>query len=229
VTLPLLAATLVLLLGLAARPSLPARSVDAKPIAGEASDRDLSRLRGRWRLRHRSAPIDPADVANWCDALSRSLRGRSTLVEAVRSNRAVPRIELRLARVRLAIDRGTPLGDALAGAVGDDQNLDMALIVLRTCALHGGSAAEPIDRAGAALRQRAALAAERRGHSAQARLSAHVMTALPSLLLVVMLASSASVRATVGSPLGAAVVGWGAALNALGWWWMRRLIDGAAQ
>lgn len=227
--LALLVTTLVLIVALVTRPSLQARSLAAdsiEPIA-RRPDARLPIRRSSWGRRIR--PIDPAEVAAWCDALARSLRGRATLAEAVRANDAGPRMELHLASVRLAIDRGMPLGDALAGAVGHDPSLDMALIVLRTCVVHGGPAAEPVDRVGAALRQRAALAAERRGHSAQARLSAHVMTALPIVLLAVMMASSGGVRATIGSPLGVAVIGCGATLNTLGWWWMRRLIDRAGR
>ncbi len=99
--------------------------------------------------------------------------------------------------------------------------------MLRACAEHGGAAAEPIDRAASALRQRAALAGERRTQSAQARMSAIVMTLLPGAMLAMLLITSGAVRRTALSPVGLAVIACGALLNLAGWSWMRRLIAGA--
>jgi tight adherence protein B len=230
---PMLAAVLVLVLGLALRPTVPPRRFGAEragvPGAHSAPNRSRTRTRTRRGMWRRHSVLDAADLAAWCDTLARAVRGRATLNDAVRSQRATPDIELHLAPVRLAVERGTPLADALAVATGTDPNLDMVLVVLRTCATHGGPAAQPIDRVAAALRQRAALAAERRSHSAQARLSAHVMTALPGALLAVLVTSSSSVRSAIRSPLGVTVLLAGVALNGLGWWWMRRMIEAAGR
>ena len=98
--------------------------------------------------------------------------------------------------------------------------------MLRACAEHGGPPGEPIDRAAATLRGRAADLAERRTHSAQARLSAVVMTWLPIAMLALLLVSSASVRAAVTGPAGLLVVASGAILNFVGWRWMGRIIEG---
>jgi tight adherence protein B len=126
----------------------------------------------------------------------------------------------------LALERGASVSGALADLEVTSPHLDLAVVVLRACAEHGGGAAEPIDRTAAALRQRAAVAGERRTHSAQARMSASVMTLLPGAMLGLLLATSASVRSAAVRPSGLAVVVLGTMLNLAGWWWMRRMIEG---
>jgi tight adherence protein B len=134
-----------------------------------------------------------------------------------------------LAPVVLALERGTSVSGALADVHAGAPDLDLVVVVLRACAEHGGASAEPIDRAAAALRQRAALAGERRTNSAQARMSALVMTCLPGAMLVLLMSTSRSVRGATTSPAGLAALGAGIALNAAGWEWMRRLIARATR
>jgi tight adherence protein B len=142
----------------------------------------------------------------------------------VRAGTAPPAVEHVVESICLALDRGQPLADALRPTGLESPHLDVVLTVLRACARHGGPAAEPLDRAAATLRARAADHADRLTHSAQARMSAVVMTCLPVAMLGLMLLTSASVRVAVGSPVGLLAVGVGAVLNAIGWLWMRRTI-----
>lgn len=181
-----------------------------------------------WRLRHRRRrpSIEPADLAAWCDALARALRGGATLHHALRIVTPPDCVAGALAPVVLSLDRGAPVATALAGVDVGSPHLDLVLVVLRAVAEHGGDAAEPIDRAASALRQRAALIGERRTQSAQARLSAIVMTFLPVVMLAVMIVSSGPVRAVLGSPVGVGAIAAGALLNLVGWSWMKRLIAG---
>ena len=96
--------------------------------------------------------------------------------------------------------------------------------MLRSCARFGGPAAAPLERAAAALRARDAVAAEQRAQSAQAQLSARVLTLVPIALLAILTTTDAKVRAALGTPAGAAVVLLGAVLNGAGALWMRRII-----
>lgn len=172
--------------------------------------------------RHRA--VDPLALATWCDALARSIRGGATLRQAVASVAPPAAVEQHLSAIGLALERGAPLATALDVGGPVPPHLDLVLVVLRAVATHGGPSAEPIDRVAAALRQRAAMIGERKSHSAQARLSAIVMTLLPGALLIVLVATSRAVREAVISPPGVASLGLGAAANATGWFWMRRLI-----
>ena len=92
----------------------------------------------------------------------------------------------------------------------------------------GGASAAPLHRAAAALRLRAVDDEERRSHSAQARLSAHVLTVVPLGMLGLLLTTDPDVRTVVGEPTGAACVATGLALNAAGWLWMRHTIGRTA-
>jgi tight adherence protein B len=118
------------------------------------------------------------------------------------------------------------LKEALDGSRCSSPHLELAFVVLRACALHGGPASEPIDRAAATLRARDADDADRRTQSAQARLSAVVMTILPGAMLATMLVTSDATRLIMRSPIGLIIVVIGGGLNVIGWHWMRRMIDG---
>ena len=102
----------------------------------------------------------------------------------------------------------------------------MAISVLRTCADLGGPAAAPFERVAATLRTRAAILEEQQVHSAQALLSARVMTLVPVALLALLAVTEPTVRSSLGTPLGLTVVVAGAVLNLVGWTWMRHIIGG---
>ena len=179
--------------------------------------------------RRTHARVEPSALAAWCDALARALRAGHTLRHALCTVAPPDCVARQLAPVVLALERGTSVSGALADVHAGAPDLDLVVVVLRACAEHGGASAEPIDRAAAALRQRAALAGERRTNSAQARMSALVMTCLPGAMLVLLMSTSRSVRGATTSPAGLAALGAGIALNAAGWGWMRRLIARATR
>jgi tight adherence protein B len=233
----LLAAAAVAALAAAVRPFPPSRD---PARASSGSDVAPARRAGPSRLRpttrdpqRRKRAIGPEEVARWCDELARATRSGSTLAAAVRTVAPPRQAEAAVARVTLALDRGAPLLEALDRAdhtsapdADLDADFELALTVLRACAHNGGPPGEPIDRAAATLRGRAADAAERRTHSAQARMSAVVMTCLPVAMLGLLLMTSGPVRSAVVRPSGAIVVAVGGLLNVAGWRWMRRIIGG---
>lgn len=171
----------------------------------------------------RRARVGPGDLAAWCDRLAREVRSGSSLVGALRDVAAPAGAPT---EIRHRLDRGVPLAEALE-VVAPTVDEQTVLIVLSACASHGGPAAQPLDRVAATLRRRAADAAERAVHSAQARLSARVMTVVPGGVLLLLVATSPSVRGVATTPTGLVLVGIGALLNGLGWWWMRRIIVGS--
>ena len=126
-----------------------------------------------------------------------------------------------------ACDDGAALVDALRAVrtVGGDEALLRQALV--GAASMGGGSGAALDRAAAVLRDRAAMSEERRAWGAQARLSARVLTIVPVAFGGWMLVSNESTRtAAIGSPIGLAALAAGAALNATGWWWMRKIIGG---
>lgn len=192
---------------------------------GTGADRDRAPTQLWGAVRRRRRPADPASVAVWCEQLARAVRSGSTLPAAIRATATPVAIDVEVDRLRLALDRGVRLTDAATGPSGSP-HLDLALAVIRACALNGGPAAEPLDRAASTLRGRAADLADRSVHSAQARLSALVMTTLPIAMLALLYVTSAATRTAVHTPAGLVAVGFGGLLNLAGWCWMRRAVRG---
>ncbi len=220
----LCSAAAVLVLGAMVRPRPPARC----PEPAHAAKPDSTDRRSRFRLRRPVRPDrsgDAAETAAWCESLARVVRGGSTLVTAICTVEPPDRHRATTDRITLALERGRRLGETL-DVESPSPHLTLALSVLRACAVNGGPPAEPLDRAAATLRSRAVAAAERRTQSAQARMSAVVMTVLPIAMLLLLLATSATTRHAATSPVGLIALATGGALNVVGWRWMRRIIDG---
>jgi tight adherence protein B len=179
-------------------------------------------------IRWRPATADPRpdEVADWCELVARALRSGSSLSAAIAAGAGADSTMAPLAAsVMRQTGRGEPLVVAL-DAVGVDPSsaAGLAVVVLRSCACFGGPAAAPLERAAATLRARDAVLAEQRAHSAQARLSARVLTLIPIALLALLATTDGKVRTAIVTPAGATVVMLGAALNAVGSLWMRRII-----
>jgi len=102
---------------------------------------------------------------------------------------------------------------------------ELVLQALRACHRGGGPAVVALERASAVLRERRAWRAERMAQSAQARLSARILTILPVVVGLWAVLTSARVRCAYLAnpvPMVAAVVGVG--IDLLGLWWMRRIV-----
>lgn len=191
-------------------------------------------LHAHWsRTRTQHKTISPGAVAEWCDALARSLRAGTTLRLALTSiEPADPALALRSQAVRQALGRGATVSAAVTSLHADatsrprreSSHLGLVSAMLATSGSIGGPTAASLDRLAGALRLRVADGQERAAHSAQARLSAHVLTFIPLSLLTLLVATDADVRAVLSQSTGFALVSIGLALNLAGWWWMRRVV-----
>ena len=129
-----------------------------------------------------------------------------------------------------ALTRGRRLADAVAETAGDDDPASATGLVgpvLAACAELGGPAAIPLERVAATLHARSAERAERRVNSAQARLSARVLSAVPLGVLALLAVAEPAVRSALVAPVGVACVVVGGLFNLAGWCWMRHLVGGA--
>jgi Flp pilus assembly protein TadB len=195
-------------------------------------------FQARWverRMEHTT--ISPGAVAEWCDALARSLRAGTTLRSALMSIEPTdPALAHRSQAVRQALGRGAIVSTAVIGLHPDpasrpqqqSPHLALAAAVLATSGSIGGPAAASLDRLAGALRLRVADGQERSAHSSQARLSAHVLTFVPLALLALLAVTDSDVRAVLSQPTGVALVSIGLALNLVGWWWMRCIVTARA-
>jgi tight adherence protein B len=183
----------------------------------------------RW-LRRRPRPPTDADVAAWCERVAEGLRSGRSLTAAVTEAHATTEAGVRpFADVVHAVQRGRSLGDAFRAVRADPSTpTGLAAPVLATCADLGGANAAPVDAVADVLIARASERAERLTASAQARLSARVLTTVPFGVAALLILAEPSVRHVLPSAVGAACVLGGALLNLAGWWWMRTMIRGAS-
>jgi tight adherence protein B len=195
-------------------------------------------MRARWRP-------PPGDVAPALEAVAKAVAAGRSLSAATAEVGSppdpTPSLRARpgpfaalLGRAAARNARGTPLADALAAEAGevdrvrglDGVEARLGLAVLELAARHGGAPAMSLERAALSVRQRQAALGERRAQSAQARLSALVLTVLPIAFAAWTVAGDPRARGFVlGSPLGWACLSVGLGANAVGWWWMRRVIS----
>lgn len=207
-----------------------AESTDANPSSTSARTAPArARSARRWPFRRRV--VDATEAGVWCDGIARCLRGGATLASAIIAAPRSPAIEAAAGTAILQLQRGATTIDTLDRIHREATSSHLVLVatVLRTLAVHGGPAAEPVDRAASVLRQRAAAEADRITHSAQARMSARVMTLLPLMMLAIVSVTSTSVRSALATSLGVFTVILGLSFNLVGWWWMNRIITGASR
>jgi len=201
--------------------------VPARPITSTAG----GVRRPRWRPRtQRSRPDD--EVAEWCEQVARSVRAGSSLASAVaQTGTDLPGAGAAFQPAVRALRRGRGFADALGEideAADPASAVGLVIPVLTACAELGGPAAMPLDRVAATLHARSAERAERRTSSAQARLSARVLTTVPVGVLALLAVVEPAVRGSLTSGAGIACVLVGGAFNVAGWCWMRHLIGGVA-
>lgn len=198
---------------------------------------DGRRQRRTLTLRRHASTVTPASLAEWADELARSLRHGSTLRVSLLA--VLPDHEAlrdRSAPLRHQLERGAGVADACdrwadqvnAGSVAGDAPLAAFAAMVGAAAQLGGSVSTPLERFAVVMRQRVSDDLERGAQSAQAKLSARVLTMVPLAVLVLLLATDADVRMVLAQPAGAGVVAIGIALNTVGSWWMRRIVGATA-
>ncbi len=180
--------------------------------------------------------ISLAEVADWCEALARRVRAGDTLSLALIDVRCDGALEQFIGSLRLRIHRGIDLVTActtvmdtldLRGRSPQARAIREALGVIRVCALGSPHTAHSLDRMAQQFRIRMALADELHSHTASARLSARLLTALPVGALGLTLTISPSSAGVFATPAGALCLALSLGLNAAGWLWMRSLITDA--
>ncbi|MET0460527.1 MAG: type II secretion system F family protein [Ilumatobacteraceae bacterium] len=194
-----------------------------RPGGGEPSVRHRA---PRWFPRRREHAPDEVAVAAWCERVAAGVRAGSTLTRAVTDADTTTAVSLRpFPGVSHALARGRNLASAL-DPVSDGPATPVGLLapIMIAAAELGGPAAPPLERVADTLLARAAEREERHAASAQARLSARVLTTMPFGVLALLAVAEPSIRHVLVTPAGLTCLVAGSALNLLGWWWARHLI-----
>lgn len=183
--------------------------------------------------RHRADAGYEAQLPAALDAVARSLRSGGSLLQAVgEAAAAVPgAVGADLVRIERAARRGIPIVAALEdwAARRPLPTVRLASAALCLGAELGGAQARAVEGIAATVRDRLAVAAELRALSAQARASAVVLVAAPIAFAAVAIATDGRTAAFLRTPLGAAVLVAGLALDAAGALWMGTIVRGAAR
>jgi|SRR5215212_4272214 Flp pilus assembly protein TadB len=187
----------------------------------------------RWRwlplLRRRARAPGELELAAWCERVGGAMRSGRSLTAAVADADAGGDGRSPFPDVVHAVRRGRAIGDAFRAVAADPSTpLGLAAPVLATCADLGGPSAGPIEGVADVLVARADERAERRTASAQARLSARVLSIVPFAVAVFLAATEPSVRLALVTPAGMAMVAIGVALNGAGWLWMTAMVRAAS-
>jgi len=134
-------------------------------------------------VRPRELAALEADLPGVAAQVGRDLRGGASLVEALgrAGTTAGGPLQQDLQRVVAATRRGVPLVTVLDGwrRARASAPVDLFVVACRFVHRHGGAAAAALDGVAAALSDRREVADELRALTAQARLSAGVLAALP--------------------------------------------------
>jgi tight adherence protein B len=201
-------------------------AVDVAPwLASGAAAATVAR-----RRRHRSPrslvtlQISPSAASctecSWpdlLDTIARHVRSGHSLVSAFERAIAAHPVDGQ------SIHGGTTLDSVIRGTSTDRDEATVIHSLAVAYAL-GGPIAAGLQAGVSMLRERAAVHADVAVQSAQARLSARVLTSVPVAFSLWGVAFSRSFRSAVVTPVGLSTVAAGAVLNATGWWSMRRII-----
>jgi tight adherence protein B len=187
---------------------------------------------GLWANRGRRSRLIAAAVPVAVETVASELRVGGTVVTALGSlTRDEGVLASDFARVDARVQLGASVTDALDAWATERPapGVDAAAGALAMCAAVGGRAADALDGLASSLRDRLAVMAEARALSAQARLSAIVVGGMPLLFLGwSAVADRRAIGALFESSAGRACLAVGVALEAVGVWWMRRILRSAA-
>jgi tight adherence protein B len=186
-----------------------------------------------WRIRRRATQRVarlPEVVERIASAVRAGGSVRTALAEVARD--APPPLDEDLAPAALVLEHGGGLDAALsawATATGPAPELSLVLTALALAGRAGGEVARALDRVAATLRERRELRAEVRALATQARASAAVLIAAPlGFAGLVSTIEPGVTRFLVTTPLGALCLVLGLGLDAVGAWWMARIVASAA-
>lgn len=179
--------------------------------------------------RARSARARRAAVPEFVHGIARALRAGAAPATALRSAPVPAPLADEIATLRARLAHGAPLVDALgawADGSGDPATRAVAgaLVVVH---LEGGAAAAPLEGLASALAAREAVADEAVALATQARLSAFVIVVAPVAFVALGgIAAPDQLAHLTGSWGGRLCLVAGLGLDALGAWWMQRIVVG---
>ncbi len=194
----------------------------------------------RFWLNRRKAGRLKAFNSNLADTimlLANALRAGSSFLQAVEMivRETRPPVSTEFARVIREVNLGLPLDDALANLSRRVRSDDLDLMTTAIAIHHsvGGNLAEILDSIAFTIRERVRIKGEIRTLTAQQRMSGYVVGLLPVALVVLLSVIAPTFMAPMlqkppellGLPAGFFILGAGAIMMAIGFFFIRRIVD----
>lgn len=186
----------------------------------------------RWGERRRAQRRD-AQLPEAMERLAAATRAGQSLGRSLHevAHTTPPPLGPEMASVAETIAHGASVEHSISAwvdATTSSGDLELAVTALALSARAGGEVGRALDRAAITLRERRELRGEARSLATQARASAGVLTIAPVAFAVVVSAVEPGVvEFLVTTPAGLLCLGVGLALDALGAWWMSRIVADA--
>jgi Flp pilus assembly protein TadB len=182
----------------------------------------------RFKTNRRAAAFE-ANLPNALQLLSGAMRAGFTLNQAIGSvaREGTEPTASEFGRVLTEVRLGSELEDALDRLADRLHSFDMGLVVMavRTAREVGGNLAEVLETTAHTMRERVQLHRQVQVLSAEGRLSAKVLIALPILLVVYMLLFKRGyLNPLVSTTVGIGMLAAGVLLMGIGTFWLSRIV-----
>ena len=192
-----------------------------------------------WLNRRKSARLKAFNggLADTITLIANSLRAGSSFLQSVEMvvREAQPPISTEFSRVIREVNLGLPLEDALANLQRRVRSDDLDLMTTAISIHHqvGGNLAEILDSIAFTIRERVRIKGEIRTLTAQQRMSGYVVGFLPIALVGLLSVIAPTFMAPMfqkppelfGQPAGLFILGFGGLMMAIGFYFIRRIVD----
>lgn len=182
-------------------------------------------LQGRLQRRRKAFAEQLPDLLGSLASALRAGYALNQALDAVAKTASSPAGD-ELARVVTEVRLGRGLSEALAGVAARTDSRDFAWAVT-AMDIHrevGGDLGAIFDTVAETARERLSLEREVHALTAEGRVSAAVLTALPPLLVAVLLGVSPDYLDPLSDGVGPLLLVGAGLLMIIGWWWMRHLV-----
>jgi tight adherence protein B len=177
------------------------------------------------------------NLADTITLLANSLRAGSSFLQSVEMvvREAQPPISTEFSRVIREVNLGLPLDDALANLARRVKSDDLDLLTTAIGIHHtvGGNLAEILDTIAYTIRERVRIKGEIKTLTAQQRMSGYVVGFLPVALVILLSVIAPTFMEPMlqkppellGLPAGMFILGIGGVMMAMGFFFIRRIVD----
>lgn len=177
------------------------------------------------RQRNRRAKQVQMDYPQCLDAMARNTRSQMPARDVLIESFSCLSPSISISTLLHQLEQGDDITDALTNAPTQDSSEIRFLHLVLQSLVGGLFVPYSLEQAASLLRDEHRQEKELEAATAQARLSAHILTLLPFVVLAILLACSATTRRAIFLTPSLIMLCIGVVLNRIGWQWIRHLIE----